>query len=90
MSSYHVRRGTLDDAVILARHRNDMFKDMGVELNAGVLAGEFIAWLRGTMPAGLYHAWVVETDEGEIVAGGGMTVIPWPPALPVRQDRLRV
>jgi GNAT superfamily N-acetyltransferase len=79
MSSYHVRRGTLADAAILARHRNDMFRDMGVELNAATLAEEFTAWLQSTMPAGLYHAWVVETDEGEIVGGGGMTVIPWPP-----------
>jgi GNAT superfamily N-acetyltransferase len=38
-----------------------------------------MAWLRSTMPAGLYYAWVIETDESEIVAGGGMTVIPWPP-----------
>jgi GNAT superfamily N-acetyltransferase len=79
MSSYRVRRGTLDDAAILARHRNDMFKDMGVEVDAPVLTDHFIDWLRTTMPAGLYHAWVAETDEGEIVAGGGMTIIPWPP-----------
>jgi GNAT superfamily N-acetyltransferase len=25
------------------------------------------------------HAWVIETEAGEIVAGGGMTIIPWPP-----------
>jgi GNAT superfamily N-acetyltransferase len=79
MTSYRVRRGTLDDAAILARHRNDMFIDMGVELNAPVLAAEFAAWLQINMPAGVYHAWLVETDQGEIVAGGGMTVIPWPP-----------
>jgi GNAT superfamily N-acetyltransferase len=79
MSSYRVRRGTLDDAAILARHRNDMFTDMGVELNAPVLAAQFVAWLQINIPAGLYYAWVAETPEGEIVAGGGMTVIPWPP-----------
>jgi GNAT superfamily N-acetyltransferase len=79
MTSYHLRRATLDDAAILARHRNDMFTDMGVELNAPVLAQEFIAWLQSTMPAGLYHAWLIEADAGEIVAGGGMTIIPWPP-----------
>ena len=31
------------------------------------------------MPAGLYHAWLVETEDGAVVSGGGMTVIPWPP-----------
>jgi GNAT superfamily N-acetyltransferase len=79
MPSYQLRPATLDDAAILARHRNEMFIDMGVELNAPVLAGEFVAWLHDTMPAGLYHAWVAETGEGEIVSGGGITVIPWPP-----------
>jgi GNAT superfamily N-acetyltransferase len=79
MPTYRLRRATLDDAAILARHRNDMFIDMGVELNAPVLAQEFIAWLQHTMPAGSYHAWVVEADAGDVVAGGGMTIIPWPP-----------
>jgi GNAT superfamily N-acetyltransferase len=79
MSFYRLRRATLDDAAILARHRNDMFTDMGVELNAPALAKEFVAWLETTMPAGSYHAWVIEAAAGEIVAGGGMTIIPWPP-----------
>jgi GNAT superfamily N-acetyltransferase len=30
------------------------------------------------MPANVYRAWLVE-DGGEIVGGGGMTVLPWPP-----------
>jgi GNAT superfamily N-acetyltransferase len=79
MPSYRVRPATLDDAAILARQRNEMFMDMGVELDAPVLAGKFVAWLHDTMPAGLYHAWVAESPEGQIVAGGGMTVVPWPP-----------
>ena len=41
------------------------------------------AALRGPMsamlPAGTYRAWVVETDAGAIVAGGGVSVLPWPP-----------
>jgi GNAT superfamily N-acetyltransferase len=79
MPTYRLRRATLDDAAILARHRNDMFIDMGVELNAAVLAREFTAWLQHTMPAVEYHARLIEAGAGEIVAGGGMTIIPWPP-----------
>jgi GNAT superfamily N-acetyltransferase len=79
MTSYQLRRATLDDATILAGHRNAMFRDMGVPLDAPVLAEQFRAWLHETMPAGVYHAWVIESEAGEIVAGGGMTIIPWPP-----------
>ena len=31
------------------------------------------------MPAGTYRAWVIETEPGEVVAGGGITILPWPP-----------
>jgi GNAT superfamily N-acetyltransferase len=79
MTTYRVRRATLDDAAILAGHRNAMFTDMGVPLDAPVLAEQFVAWLHGTMPAAVYHAWLIETETGEIVSGGGMTIIPWPP-----------
>ena len=69
MTTYRVRRASLDDAAILARQRNEMFQDMEVELDAAVLAEQFVGWLHSTMPACVYHAWLVETDAGEIVAG---------------------
>ena len=31
------------------------------------------------VPAGTYHAWLVDTDGGETVGGAGATIIPWPP-----------
>ena len=44
------------------------------------------------MPAGTYVAWVVEagaTDgTAQIVAGGGITLIPWPPGPRYPGDRL--
>ncbi len=31
------------------------------------------------MREGTYRAWVVEANDHSIVAGGGITIIPWPP-----------
>ena len=68
--SYRVREATLDDAGALVHHRVGMFTDMGVS---------FDAWLRDVMPAGTYRAWLVESEDGAVVAGGGITILPWPP-----------
>jgi GNAT superfamily N-acetyltransferase len=62
---------------------------MGVELDATALAEAYRRWLRETMPAGEYFAWVGETDTAEIVAGGGLLLLKWPPGtIAVRGDRL--
>jgi len=91
MGTYIVRRATLADAATLVRHRIRMFEDMGTlsatDAQAGRLAEEFRVWLESTMPADTYVAWLVEdTDapadapqESRLVAGGGATIIPWPP-----------
>ncbi len=63
----------------LARHRVSMFVIMGVSLDAETLDVNFRAWLAETMAAGSYRAWLVETAEGTVVAGGGITIILWPP-----------
>jgi GNAT superfamily N-acetyltransferase len=77
--SYRVRRATLDDADVLVHHRIAMFTDMGLDVDAAELDREFHAWLATMMPAGTYQAWVVESDSGEVIAGGGVSVLPWPP-----------
>jgi GNAT superfamily N-acetyltransferase len=86
--SYRVRSATLADVDTLVHHRLGMFTDMGVAFDAGELAATFRAWLSALMPGGTYRAWVVETAAGEIVAGGGLTVLPWPPGPRYASDRL--
>lgn len=76
---YRVREASLADADTLVRHRIAMFTDMGVTIEASVLDNAFRAWLAETMSVGAYRAWLIETERGEIVAGGGLTVLPWPP-----------
>jgi GNAT superfamily N-acetyltransferase len=80
--SYRVREATLADADALICHRIGMFTDMGVSFDAAALADAFRAWLGDVMTAGTYRAWVVESENGtdnSIVAGGGITILPWPP-----------
>lgn len=77
--TYHIRAASLADADALVRHRIGMFSDMGIAVDAAALEAAFRAWLSALMPAGTYRAWLVETAAGEVVAGGGITVVPWPP-----------
>ena len=56
-----------------------MFTEMGVPLDAAVLDTAFRAWLADVMPVGTYRAWLVEGPDGEVVGGGGITILPWPP-----------
>lgn len=87
MSHYIVRRATLADRAALVHQRIRMFEDMGVLTGSGTDAAQLAAaygrWLDDVMPSGSYIAWVVEAhDDGgqvETVAGGGATIIPWPP-----------
>jgi GNAT superfamily N-acetyltransferase len=77
--SYRLRSGTLNDLDALVHQRIAMFADMGVPVRAEAMDAAFRRWLADTMPAGTYRAWVVETDDGQVVAGGGITILPWPP-----------
>jgi GNAT superfamily N-acetyltransferase len=86
-ADYRVRPASLDDADVLVRHRIGMFKDMGVPMDVPALEAAFRAWLPEMMRTGTYRAWVVET-QGVVVAGGGVTVLPWPPGPQYIGDRL--
>ena len=88
MSDYRIRLATLEDEAVLIYHRVAMFEEMGRTLDKPALTTQFGAWLREVLPAGTYRAWLVETDTGSVVAGGGMTIIPWPPGPQYPGDRL--
>ena len=96
LNDYLVRVATLADQEALVAHRVGMFADMGVEMDQETAAA-FRRWLADAMPSGLYRAWVVEMagggtaghpDEPRLVAGGGITVLPWPPGPRYLGDRL--
>jgi len=79
MPDYRIRRASLDDLDALVHHRVAMFTDMGVVVDVAALDRAFRAWLRAAMPAGDYVAWLCETATGAIVAGGGVSLLQWPP-----------
>jgi GNAT superfamily N-acetyltransferase len=85
---YRVRAATLADADVLVRHRLAMFTDMRVAIDAAALDARFRAWLADTMAGGTYRAWLAETAGGDVAAGGGITIIPWPPGPQYAGDRL--
>src|SRR5262249_15846536 len=85
---YAVRPATLADADTLVRHRLAMFADMGLEYDAPALDASFRAWLADLVPQGVYRPWLVGTADGEVPAGGGMTLIPWPPGPRYPGERL--
>lgn len=88
MGDYRVRVATNADADAIVRHRLDMFAEMGIQMDAALIARAFRNWLDHAMPSGLYRGWVVETAAAEVVAGGGITVLPWPPGPRYSGDRL--
>ena len=95
LKDYLVRPATLADADTLVAHRTAMFADMGVELDRETAAA-FRRWIADAMASGLYRAWVVETAGGgtagpstaAVVAGGGISLLPWPPGPRYPGDRL--
>jgi GNAT superfamily N-acetyltransferase len=79
MADYRIRAATLDDIDILVHHRLAMFTDMGSPMDANAVGRAFRAWVGRMLPAGTFRAWLVETPSGDVVAGGGITILPWPP-----------
>ena len=76
---YRVREATDRDADVLVRHRIGMFTDMGLALDAPALDAAFRVWLVEHMAAGTYRAWLVEAEDRSVAAGGGISILPWPP-----------
>jgi ribosomal protein S18 acetylase RimI-like enzyme len=78
-----VRRATLDDVEVIARHRAAMFADMGTiaPADAGPLIEATRPYLRTAIPAGDYLGWLVglEPEPHRIVAGAGLVLRRVPP-----------
>jgi GNAT superfamily N-acetyltransferase len=79
MEDYRIRPATLADIDVLVHHRVAMFRDMGVAMDEEGVGRAFRAWLAQQMPPGTYRGWLVEAASRETVAGGGLSLLPWPP-----------
>lgn len=56
-----------------------MFTDMGTTFDADATANAFRTWVEDSMAFDVYRAWLVEHPLAGIVAGAGITIVPWPP-----------
>jgi GNAT superfamily N-acetyltransferase len=83
-----VRSATIADTDVLVRHRIAMFEEMGISMDVDGVSAAFRTWLQTQMPAGVYRAWLVEGPDARVVAGGGMTILPWPPGPRSIHDRI--
>lgn len=83
--TYNIRPATIADIPEIISHREGMFRDMGTHADFPAMATALARWLATAMPAGDYRAWLAITPEGEVVAGAGLIVFPWPPG-PLTMD----
>lgn len=80
MHHVQIRPANKADSEILARHRCEMFAEMGilpVERYQELFAAS-LEYFRTAVPAGDYCAWLAES-EAEAVAGAGMQVMHFAP-----------
>jgi GNAT superfamily N-acetyltransferase len=76
---YSIRQATITDIPQIVRHREEMFRDMGIPAAFEDMAAATALWLTHAIPSHTYRGWVACAASGEVVAGGGLIVIPWPP-----------
>jgi GNAT superfamily N-acetyltransferase len=75
-----IREATPDDAEIIFCQRRDMFEDVWGPLDPEAVAmmeETFIPWVRRGLADGSYRGWLACTDDGHVVAGGGLIVHEW-------------
>lgn len=83
--AYAIRTATLADIPHIVQHRERMFREMGIAARFDEMAAETDRWLQHAIPTQTYRAWMAVTDVGEIAAGSGLVVMPWPPG-PISLD----
>jgi len=80
MTDIVVRGATPADLPHILRHRRSMFEAMGERDNAKLdaMESESEGYFRSALEDGTYRCWLAETTSGEVVAGGGIVISPWP------------
>ena len=82
---YTIRPATLADIPHIVEHRAAMFREMGIPAEFEDMSAATGLWLRHAIPSKTYLGWIAETGRGEVAAGGGLLIIPWPPG-PMTMD----
>ena len=83
--AYSIRPATIADIPHIVRHRELMFREMGVAADFEDMAAAMELWLRHSIPSKTYLGWIAQSGAGDVAGGGGLIVIPWPPG-PMSMD----
>src|SRR5689334_21555059 len=80
MDEITIREAGQQDLAVILHHRRAMFEDMGQKDETALKAMEassrpFFAQAR---PEGVNRACLAQNAVGEVVAGGGILILPWP------------
>lgn len=77
---FHVRSANLHDLHHLVHHRRAMFEEMGHRDPVVLLQVERSSqeYFPEALHVGTYKAWLAETSEARVVAGGGVVIANWP------------
>ena len=80
MQEITIRPAGLADIAHILHHRRAMFLDMGSATNAELdpVLATTEAFLQHALPSGMYRGWLAQTSAGRVVAGAGITIVPWP------------
>jgi len=83
--AYSIRPATIADIPHIVSHRELMFREMGIPAEFDDMKAATDLWLRHALPSHIYRGWMAVSASGEVVGGGGLIVIPWPPG-PMSMD----
>jgi GNAT superfamily N-acetyltransferase len=90
---YNIRRCNRDDAATVARHRVEMFREMGevpTEALARELLDESTSVLAAVLADGTYVGWFAVDNDGKVIAGAGAHIKPQLPRIAHGQTRVEV
>ncbi|MEM2942035.1 MAG: GNAT family N-acetyltransferase [Candidatus Bathyarchaeia archaeon] len=79
---FTLREATLNDVQILVRQRRLMWvevADARDEKALDAMDEAYRRYIERMMPSGMFKAWVIEAENGRVVAGGGLAVYEQPP-----------
>ena len=69
MMTYRLRVATMADIPHFVKHREQMFRDMGIPADFDAMAAAATTWLATAIPDGRYRGWVATAPDGAVVAG---------------------
>lgn len=76
-----VREATLADLPVILHQRHAMFEAMGYRDPAVLDTVERNSepYFAKGFEEGWYRSWLAQTTDGRVIAGGGVSLVPWPP-----------